>query len=348
MASRNGRGGSKWSSTVAFGLAEFAVRSSTLAWRIRWETCRVSHRWHGGPPVHAASPGLGAIFCGHRGVVRLGHDCHEWHAICNLEVVVRAWLPLLLVAFPSSARAEPAAPAPFGTIGLESEATRYGTSYETVYQLSLLPSARLRLDALELSAILPLSASATVPTYCCRTSLGNATFAAAYRGEVDGLRLWSEVSVSAPTSHWSDAHASSLAATAALLHDAGHYLPDTTTLRAALGAELDVIGGLRFGASAGADYWLRHAQPSNALVLPLDVYALLPWGQSWSARVSFRTLARLSEPEGLRERYLHEVSSALAHERDGERVEVSLSVPLDESLRELEMLSLGVAYARRF
>jgi hypothetical protein len=56
----------------------------------------------------------------------------------------------------------------------------------------------------------------------------------------------------------------------------------------------------------------------------------------------------VSEPELLRERFLHEVTSALAHEAHGERVEVSLSVPMDESLRELEMLSLGAAYARRF
>jgi len=273
----------------------------------------------------------------------------SWHAICNHSAVMRAWIPLLFVAVTSSARAqEPASASTSGTLGLESEATRYGTSYETVYQLSLLPSARLRLDALELSAILPLSASATAPTYCCRTTLGNATLGATYRGEGDGLRFWSEVSVSAPTSYWSDAHASSLAATAALLHDAGHYLPDTTTLRAGLGGELDVVRGLRLGASAGAHYWLRHAQPSHALVLPLDVHALLPWGQGWSARVLFRTLARVSDPEVLRERYLHEVTSALAHEWDGERVEVSLSVPLDESLRELEMLSLGAAYARRF
>jgi hypothetical protein len=252
----------------------------------------------------------------------------------------------LLVGLTSSARAEP--PVPFGTVGIESQATRYGTSYETVYQLSLLPSARLRLDAFELSALLPLSASATAPTYCCRTSLGNATLAAAYHVEAGRLHFWSEVSVSAPTSFWSDAHASSLAATAALMHDAGHYLPNTTTLRAELGGELDVTRGAWLGASAGADYWLRHAQPSDALVLPLDVYALLHWGQGWSARAVFRTLARVSEPEALRERFLHEISGALGHESRGERVEVSLSVPLDESLRELEMLSLGAVYARRF
>lgn len=262
---------------------------------------------------------------------------------------MRLGLSLLLVALVPCARAdEPLGAPPSGTLGLESAATRYGTSYETVYQLSLLPSARLTLDALELSAIVPLSASATVPTYCCRTTLGNATFAAAYRGAGDGLRFWSEVSVSAPTSYWSDAHASSLAATAALMHDAGHYLPSTTTLRAELGSELDVLRWLWVGASAGADYWLRHAQPSNALVLPVDVYALLPWGHGWSARVVFRTLARVSEPEVLRERFLHEVTSGVAHEDQGERVEVSVSVPLDESLRELEMLSVGAAYARRF
>jgi hypothetical protein len=273
-----------------------------------------------------------------------------WHATCNGWAVSRAWVPLLLVAWTSSAQAEqttmPAST--HGSVGLESQATRYGTSYETVYQLSLVPSARLRLDALELSAILPLSASATAPTYCCRTTLGNATFAAAYRGEGDGLRLWSEISISAPTSYWSDAHASSLAATAALMHDAGHYLPSTTTLRVEIGGELHVGRWLWLGASAGAHHWLRHAQQNDALVLPLEAYALLPWEQAWAGRVAFRTLARVYDSEGLRERYLHEISTALVHEWHAERVELSLSVPLDESLRELEMLGLGAAYARRF
>jgi hypothetical protein len=261
---------------------------------------------------------------------------------------MRAGLSVLVVALAPRAWGQVPVPDSLATIGLESEATRYGTSYETVYQLSLLPSARLRLDALEVAAIVPLSASATLPTFCCRTTLGNATISVAYRGDGGGLRFWSGGSISAPTSRWSDAHASSLAATAALMHDAGYYLPNTTTLRVALGGEASVVPWLRLGASAGADYWLRHEQASDALVLPVDVYATLPWGQGWSAKVLFRTLGRASQPELPRDRFLHAVSAALAHEWDGERVEASASMPLDESLRELEMLSLGAAYARGF
>jgi hypothetical protein len=263
---------------------------------------------------------------------------------------MRAWMALLLWAWASSARAEELAPAPapLGTIGLQSAVTRYGTSYETVYQLSLEPSATLHLDSLELSAILPLSASATYPTYCCRSSLGNATVSASHRGALDGLRHWSVASVSAPTSYWSNAHASSLAATAALMRGAGYYLHNTTTLRASLGSEVGVTRWLWLGASAGADYWLRHDEATNALVLPLDAYMTLPWAQGWSARVAFRTLARVFDPQGPRERFLHDVSGAVTHDWSGSRVEASVSVPLDESLRELEMLSVGAAYARSF
>jgi hypothetical protein len=233
-------------------------------------------------------------------------------------------------------------------VGLESAVTRYGTSYETVYQLSLEPSATLRLGGIELSVILPLSASATDPTYCCRTALGNVTVEAAHRGDRGGLRHWVEASVSAPTSYFSNAHASSLAATAALMRDAGYYLHDTTTFRARLGAEVGVSSWLWLGGSAGADYWLRHGQPSNALVVPLDVSARLPWAEEWSARVVFHTLARAVDTLGPRERFLSELSGAVAHEWSGSRVELSVSVPLDESLRQLEMLSLGAAYSRSF
>jgi hypothetical protein len=257
---------------------------------------------------------------------------------------------LLLCSLASSAWAAGLEPAhaPLGTVGLESVATRYGTSYETVYQLNLKPSATLRFDSIELSAILPLSTSATYPTYCCRTALGNATVSAAQRGATGVLRHWYEASVSAPSSHSSAAHANSLAATAALTRDAGYYLPNTTTLRARLGAEVAVARRLWLGASAGADYWLRHDQPTNALVVPLTAYAALHWAHSWSARATYRTLAGLFDPLGPGERFLHELSGAVAHEWSGSRLELSVSVPLDESLRKLEMLSLGAAYTRSF
>lgn len=237
---------------------------------------------------------------------------------------------------------------PLGSVGLESVATHYGTSYETVYQLSLKPSATLRFDAFELMAILPLSSSATYPTYCCRVALGNATVAAAYRGRTGWLRHGYEVSVSAPSSRFSDPHASSLAATAALTRDAGYYLPDTTTLRASVSGEVEATRWLRLGASAGADQWLRHAQVTHPLVVPLTAHATLSWARAWSARATFRTLARLLDPLGPDERFLHELSGAVAYEQSGSRVEASVYAPLDESLRELEMLSLGVAYARSF
>jgi len=263
---------------------------------------------------------------------------------------MRIWTPLLLCLLASSARAEglEAARAPLGTVGLESEATRYGTSYETVYQLSLKPSLTLRFDSIELSAILPLSTSATYPTYCCRTTLGNATVSGALRGAMTGLRYWYGASVSAPSSRWSDPHANSLAATAALTRDAGYYLPNTTTLRARLGAEVDVARWLWLGASAGADYWLRHDQPTNALVVPLTAYATLDWARDWSARATYRTLAGVFDPLGPGERFLHELSGAVAHEWSGSRLEASVTVPLDESLRKLEMLGLNVAYVRSF
>jgi hypothetical protein len=129
-----------------------------------------------------------------------------------------------------------------------------------------------------------------------------------------------------------------------LPRDAGYYLPNTTTLRASLGGELDVTRWLWLGASAGGHYWLRHDQTTDVIVVPLTAYATPPWGRGWSARASFRILARSSDPLGPRERFLHALSGAVAHEWSGSRWEVSVSVPLDESLRELEMLGLNVVY----
>jgi hypothetical protein len=263
---------------------------------------------------------------------------------------MRIRVSLLVWSLASSAGAEgrDAAQAPLGTIGLDSGATRYGTSYETVYQLNLKPNAMLRLDWLELAATLPLSTSATYPTYCCRLALGNATVTATHRRADAGLRQWYEASISAPSSHWSDAHANSLAATAALTRDAGYFLPNTTTLRARLGGEVAVSRWLWLGGSVGVHYWLRHDQATNAVVLPLIASATLPWGQGWSASTALRTLARLFDPLGPDERFLHEWSGGVAHEWSGSRLEASVSVPLDESLRKLEMLSLDIAWSRSF
>jgi hypothetical protein len=233
-------------------------------------------------------------------------------------------------------------------VGLASEATRYGTSYETVYQLNLKPSATLRFDAIELSVLLPLSTSATYPTYCCRATLGNATVSLVHRSSSAGLRQWFGAAVSAPTSHWSDARANSWAATAEVTRDAGYYLPNTTTLRAHWGGELDLTPGLWLGASAGVDYWLRHDQATTALVVPVTVSASFAWAQAWSARASFGTVASVYDPLEPKERLLHELSAALAYTWSSSQLEGSLSVPLDESLRKLEMLSLGVAYYRSF
>jgi hypothetical protein len=118
---------------------------------------------------------------------------------------MKIWVPFLLGSLASNAAAQEleAAPAALGRVGLESEATRYGTSYETVYQLNLKPSVAFRFDAIELSAVLPLSTSATYPTYCCRTALGNATLSGTYRGTSAGLRHWYQTSVSAPSSRFS-------------------------------------------------------------------------------------------------------------------------------------------------
>ncbi|MEY2930877.1 MAG: hypothetical protein RL033_1626 [Pseudomonadota bacterium] len=281
---------------------------------------------------------------------------------------MRASLPVLLCVLALSARAKALEPtealepgetplaqatallvpaeAPIVVVGLDSYATRYGTSYETVYQLSLEPSATLRLGSIEVSALLPLSTSATYPTFCCRLALGNATVALAQRNVASGLRHWYEASVSLPSSHWSDAHASSLAATAALLRDAGFYLPDTTTLRAGLGAELDVTHWLALGVAAAASYWLRPGEDTDPLIVPLTGWATLRSG-AWSARTSYRSLTRLLPP-GTEERFLSELSAGIAYTWLDSRLETTVSLPLDESLRELGMLSIGSRYSRSF
>lgn len=250
------------------------------------------------------------------------------------------------LAWSGRAAALETAHAPLGAMSLDSHATRHGTSYETVYQLSLEPSATLRFGSVEVSALLPLSTSATYPTFCCRLALGNATLSARQRNVAAGLRHWYEASVSLPSSHWSDAHASSLAATAALLRDAGYYLPNTTTLRAGLGAEIDVTPWLALGASAAAHYWLQPGEDAAPLIVPLTAWATLSTG-AWSARASYRSLTRLID-RGAEERFLSELSTGVAYTWPDSRLAVAVFVPLDASLRELGMLSIGSSYSRSF
>lgn len=239
-------------------------------------------------------------------------------------------------------------PQPLGSLSLDSEATRYGTSYETVYLLSLEPRATLRLGALELSALLPLSTSATYPTFCCRLALGNATASALLRRGAGALGHWYELGLSLPSSHWSDAHASSLAATAALLHDAGHYLPGTTTLRAGSGVELGVRPWLSLGLSGAVHYWLRADDDVDPLLLPLSATATFRWAQAWSARAGYRGILRVLDSPAAGERFLSELSAAVGYAWPDSRLEASLSVPLDASLRELGMFSVGTRYVRGF
>jgi hypothetical protein len=276
---------------------------------------------------------------------------------------MRTWMPVLIGALGlsgevvasetdvSASQVVPAwgpDPAGQGELGLDSKATRHGTSYETVYQLNLEPRATLRLGSLELSALQPLSASATYPTFCCRLALGNVTLSAVQRSALGGLRPWYELSVSLPSSRWSDVHASSLAATAALLHDAGYYLPDTTTLRAGLGVETELRPWLTVGAAAAVHYWLSPRHEVDPLIVPLDASATLRWAQAWSARASYRGLLRLLDESGQQERFLSELSGAVAHTWENSRLELAVFVPLDASLRELGMVSLGTSYARSF
>jgi hypothetical protein len=277
---------------------------------------------------------------------------------------MRTWMPVLLAALGASgpaaasevddAEAPEVAPAltteraaPI-ELGLDSEATRHGTSYETVYQLSLEPRAALHLGSLELAVLQPLSTSATYPTFCCRLALGNTTLSARQRNARSGLRHWYEVSISLPSSRWSNVHASSLAATAALLHDAGYYLHGTTTLRAGLGAEVDVRPWLTLQVGAAAHHWLSPAHEVDPLIVPLTTAATLRWAQAWSSRIGYRGLLRLLDPRREEERVLSELSAAFAHTWAHSRLEASVSVPLDASLRELGMVSLGTSYTRSF
>lgn len=261
--------------------------------------------------------------------------------------MMRALLPMLLGAMLMTRPAAASEPS-LGAVGLDSEATRYGTSYETVYLLSLEPRAALRLGALELSALLPLSTSATYPTFCCRLALGNATVSARLSGESGRLRHWYALGGSLPSSRWSDAHASSLAATAALLRDAGHYLPDTTTLRAELGAQLAVRPWLSIEGASGAHLWLRADDAAAPLIVPLSAAATVRWAQGWSARARYGGLLRVLDAQEPEERFLSELSLAVAYTWSGSLLETSLSVPLDESLRELGMIRIGTRYARSF
>ncbi len=235
-------------------------------------------------------------------------------------------------------------------VGINSQLTRYGTSYETVYTLNLQPAARLRLGSFELGTVLPVASGATSPTFCCRRILGNATGSVAYRPAGPTGHFWSLASASAPTSRFSydGMHASSLAATAALGRDAGYYLFDTTTFRFGLGGEVSLGRGVSLGGSAGAHYWWQHAQPSDQLVAPLAAFAALELGGGFATRLTSRHLVLVVSDAGVPGHAIHELELAAGFQTAVHAVEVSVTAPLDDSRRSLGMLSAGVSYSRSF
>jgi hypothetical protein len=269
------------------------------------------------------------------------------------------FVSLLLMS--ASARAAVPAPNPLVAVGIDSQLSRFGSSYETVYHLNLEPHATLRYLDVDVGVILPMCAGGTVPGYFGRHTLGNATALVSHRTTGQVLRGWSLLSVSAPTSQWTDGYGytSRLAATAALLSDAGYFLPETTTLRVELGQALAVSRRLELGTSAGAHFWMRsdpgadagaggsaNPTPEDQIVLPLVASAALDLGAGFTTRVTSRNQVALLGQ--LDERWLHVVEAAGAYRWASSRVEASLSVPLDHSLLALGMIGVGIAYEWSF
>ena len=249
----------------------------------------------------------------------------------------------------TSARADTPASTPLVTVGVESQLSRFGTSYETIYQLNLKPSALLRYGAVDAGVILPVGTGGSFPGYCCRRTLGNATALMSYRMVGQRWRAWSTLSVSAPSSQLTDSYGytSRLAATAALLSDAGYFMPETTTVRMELGQSFAATRRRDRGAVARAHVWLRGDALADQVVLPLLALANLDLGGGFAARLTSRNQVALLD-DALDERWLHTVEAAGIYQWASSQLAASLSVPLDPSLLALGLIALGIDYGWSF
>ena len=125
-------------------------------------------------------------------------------------------------------------------------------------------------------------------------------------------------------------------------------MPQTTTLRIGMGSEVHVSGRLAVGGSVAAHYWLRHDDTKDQVIVPLTLYGSLDLGEGFTTGLTSRNLVGVVNLDAPEERALHEVAMSIAREWTDDHLEASLSLPLDESLRDLDMFGVGLDYARSF
>ncbi len=255
---------------------------------------------------------------------------------------MRLFIPIVVLLLPALASADTT-----GAASVDAEITRYGTSYETIYQVNIKPETTVDVGPLALSLIVPLSTGYTVNNSCCRFGVGNLTGRVVYAKQGERMRWWLKSSVSAPTSELTDSygHSSRVAATAAITSDAGFYLPNTTTARLNGGGELAIDGRVSMGAELGVHYWLHGDNMPDQVVLPMTVYARARLSSRLTSHVAVRNLFNTGAGQ---EAWLHQVSAGASYTWGVNTVGASLALPVDESLRALGMITSGVSFARSF
>lgn len=233
------------------------------------------------------------------------------------------------------------------TAGVDASVTRWGTVHQKVWMGSfdLIGSMPIGTRGVRVVGRMPLTSSFLEKGACCGFGIGNATLgvsAPIYRR--GRLSLAGALSVSAPTAGAirDDADLNPrYAAMAGITRDAGLYLPDTTTVRADAAGHFQLSRRTWLAASAGAHLWL----PDDGLVVPLTVGAGWRMTQRLASDVAFTTIAK---PDAENEVFLHAIELGVAWRGRHDAIRARLHVPLDDSLRDLDMLGAGVSYARSF
>lgn len=264
-----------------------------------------------------------------------------------LTIILILLTPSLAKAESDSSSSSDIASVVRSSASIDSMLTRYGSSHQTFYQLNLKPEFSLKYKSFRASVIAPLGAGVTVNSSCCRFSFGNLSLQVEQQRTAKNLSWWTNASISLPTSGLSDSrgHTNGVAATVAITDDAGYFLPDTTTLRANVGGEYPLASTLLLGAEAGAHRWIRGNMHPDQTLIPLTIYGQLAHSKSLRSKLAFKSIANL---DAVDEHWLHQAAINLSYEWNGNTLGGSIEMPLDASLRQLDMVRAGVSYARNY
>ncbi len=268
---------------------------------------------------------------------------------------MRLTITLLLLLFPALAWASPVASdsaeptsSEIETTGtIDSMLTRYGTSYQTFYQLNLKPELSLRYKSFRGSIVFPLSTGITSKNSCCRFSLGNLSIQGEFKTNDENYSWWLNGSVSAPTASIFDEKGltTNVAATVAITDDAGYFLSRTTALRAHTGAEFQFVPAVIVGGEVGVHRWIRSMDNPDQTLVPITVFTRVSLTEKIDSSLSFKSIANL---DAAAETWLHQAAARVSYHWSGNTLSTGIEIPLDRSLRDLAMVRGGVSFSRSY